>query len=172
MITKKMHLVFEAKNEQDTDRFGMALAQVLPPGAVVALVGTLGAGKTRLVQAVAQAVGINPSEVVSPTFVLVHEYQVPGAKVPAPPVSMIFHLDAYRIRDDDEFRELGPEEYYESNGWTFVEWADRVADCLPRDCFTIDIAVTGPDARRFTLSHSGIDAAVTALVLELSGKTP
>ena len=161
-----MQIVFTAHDEPDTDRFGAVLAEVLPAGSVVALVGTLGAGKTRLVQAIAKAVGIDPQEVVSPTYVLVHEYQgrvqgsefrveqssSPGHQTPA---ILIYHLDAYRIRDDDEFLELGPEEYFESDGWTFVEWADRVARCLPREHWRIEIDVIGPGQRRFTVTSLG-----------------
>jgi tRNA threonylcarbamoyladenosine biosynthesis protein TsaE len=157
---------FVAYDERDTDRLGAALADVLPPGAVVALVGTLGAGKTRLVQAIAKAVGIDPAQVVSPTFVLVHEYQrgnlgsgvrdqhtfSPGDEKR---VISIYHLDAYRIRDDDEFLDLGPEEYFESDAWTFVEWADRVAACLPREHLRIEVEVMGATARRFTATSVG-----------------
>jgi tRNA threonylcarbamoyladenosine biosynthesis protein TsaE len=158
-----MSFQFDANDESDTDRFGNALAQALPRGSVVALIGTLGAGKTRLVQAVAKAIGIDPREVVSPTFVLVHEYAVPRARtsdasqsspgqkagVSAPenpglparaiadahqtPVTKIYHLD----------------------GWTFVEWADRVAHCLPREYVQINIEITGPTNRRFTLTAKG-----------------
>jgi tRNA threonylcarbamoyladenosine biosynthesis protein TsaE len=62
--------VLEADNEADTDRLGAALAELLPDGTVVALSGTLGAGKTRLVQGVAAAAGIDRQLVTSPTFVL------------------------------------------------------------------------------------------------------
>jgi tRNA threonylcarbamoyladenosine biosynthesis protein TsaE len=175
-------LTFHANDEQETDLFGAALAHVLPPGAVVALKGTLGAGKTRLVQAVAKAVGIDPAEVLSPTFVLVHEYEVrgqgtwdrgQGLQEPAAtrlpqPVSVIYHIDAYRIRDDDEFRELGPEEYYDSNGWTFIEWADRVADCLPREYLEVDIDPTGPTAREFAVRVHGQSLNVVAASLKAS----
>jgi tRNA threonylcarbamoyladenosine biosynthesis protein TsaE len=146
---------FDANDEQDTDRFGAALAHVLPLGTVVSLTGTLGAGKTRLVQAVAKSIGIDPREVVSPTFVLVHEYVVPSASSPRAPVSTVYHFDAYRIRDDDEFRELGSEEYFESDGWTFIEWADRVKNCLPQDYLQIGIEVTGSTQRRFTVTSIG-----------------
>jgi tRNA threonylcarbamoyladenosine biosynthesis protein TsaE len=174
---------FSSDNESDTDRFGAALAQVLPKGAVVALIGTLGAGKTRLVQAVAKAAGIDPHQVVSPTFVLVHEYQVsPGRKAgvstpqnPGLParaaeesaaISTIYHLDAYRIRDDDEFLQLGPEEYFESDAWTFIEWADRVAGCLPPEYVHLEIEVTGPTQRRFMVASVG--ARFEQTIAELS----
>jgi tRNA threonylcarbamoyladenosine biosynthesis protein TsaE len=163
---------FVANDESDTDRFGAALAQVLPKGAVVALVGTLGAGKTRLVQAVAKSVGIDPGEVLSPTFVLVHEYRVQGSGFRVQPsVSVIYHIDAYRIRDDDEFRELGPEEYFESDGWTFIEWADRVADCLPREYVEVKIAVTVPSARYFAVTAHGLTPNAVLASLKATLKT-
>jgi tRNA threonylcarbamoyladenosine biosynthesis protein TsaE len=108
--------------------------------------GTLGAGKTRLVQAIAAALGIDRGEVVSPTFVLCQKYV--GMRT-------IYHLDAYRLTDDDEFRELGPEEFFESGGLTIVEWGDRVADCLPEERVEVGIEVTGPTARRFTVRPIG-----------------
>jgi tRNA threonylcarbamoyladenosine biosynthesis protein TsaE len=124
---------------------GAALAEVLPDGAVVALCGTLGAGKTRLVQALAEASGIDRRHVVSPTFVLVQEYH--GRR-------SIYHLDAYRLRDEAEFLDLGPEEYYDAGGLTVVEWADRVTGCLPPEHLEVQITVTGTQSRRFeVLAH-------------------
>src|SRR4051812_18617926 len=134
---------FLANSELDTERLGTALASVLPPGTVIALIGPLGAGKTRLVQAVATALGVPPGRVTSPTFVLVNEYT--GGRLP------VYHFDTYRLRDDDDFLNLGPEEYFDSNGITFIEWADRVATLLPADRLEITIDVTSETQRRITL---------------------
>jgi len=131
------------QSEADTDRLGAALAAALPAGSVIALNGTLGAGKTRLVRAVAEAMGVAAEHVTSPTFVLVHEYT--DGRLP------IYHIDAYRLKDDDEFLELGPDEYFESGGLTFVEWAQRVANCMPEEQIEISIEVTGRQQRRVTL---------------------
>ena len=68
-----MAWTFDADDEAATDMLGVALARCLPRPAVVALCGTLGAGKTRLVRAMARGLGIDPEVVTSPTFVLVHE---------------------------------------------------------------------------------------------------
>jgi tRNA threonylcarbamoyladenosine biosynthesis protein TsaE len=130
-------------SEQDTERLGAALADALPPGTVVGLIGTLGAGKTRLVQAAATALGVPAGNVTSPTFVLVNEYR--GGRL------TVYHFDTYRLKDDDEFLALGPEEYFESNGLTFVEWADRVAGMLPKERVEITIDVTGETSRRVTI---------------------
>ena len=134
---------FTAQDERDTQRLGTALAEVLPPGTVVALVGTLGAGKTRLVQAVATALGVAPGNVTSPTFVLVNEYT--GGRVP------VYHFDTYRLKNEHEFLDLGPDEYFNSNGLVFVEWADRVTEFLPDERIEIEIEVTGETQRRVSI---------------------
>ena len=139
-------LVFLAHQENDTARLGAALADVLPAGTTIALIGTLGAGKTRLVQAVADACGIPTGEVVSPTFTLCNEYH--GRRD-------IYHFDAYRLKDDDEFLELGPDEYFDAPALTFVEWGNRVVDCLPRRRVEIAIEVTGETERSFRITFIG-----------------
>ncbi|MEX0613022.1 MAG: tRNA (adenosine(37)-N6)-threonylcarbamoyltransferase complex ATPase subunit type 1 TsaE, partial [Pirellulales bacterium] len=100
-------------------------------------------GKTRLVQAVAAALGVPPGSVTSPTFVLVNEYA--GGRTP------VYHFDTYRLKDEDEFLALGPDEYFESSGITFVEWADRVAELLPDERLDITLEVTGETTRRISL---------------------
>ena len=140
---------FHAETENDTERLGRALAKAVPHG-VVALNGPLGAGKTRLVQAAAVASGVDRHDVVSPTFVLVREYR--GSRP-------IYHLDAYRLRDDDEFLELGADEYFGPPNLVFVEWAGRVERCLPRDRIEITIDVLGDQQRAFTVVGYGTEAA-------------
>ena len=156
-------LRFQAESEADTFRLGTALAERLPDGSVVALLGTLGAGKTRLVQAVAEGCGIRRRDVVSPTFVLIHEY--PGDR-------MLYHIDAYRLKDEDEFLELGPEEYFESDGITLIEWADRVEDCLPRERLEVQIEVTGEETRQFDLVARGgrFEVVLDQLAVALEGR--
>ena len=154
------HFTYTAADENDTARLGAALAQVLPAGSVVALCGTLGAGKTRLVQAIAEALGIDRRQVVSPTFVLVGEHH--GQKT-------IYHVDAYRLSGEDEFLALGPDEYYEAGGLTLIEWADRVSACLPRERIDIHIDVAGENRRQFRVSAVGekYTAAIAALAAAL-----
>ena len=153
-------LVYNAENESQTARLGAALAKVLPNGTTVSLCGTLGAGKTRLVRAIAEASGVAANTVVSPTFVLVQEYE--GRRP-------IYHLDAYRLLDEDEFLQLGPEEYFDGEGLTLVEWADRVEVCMPRDRIEIHIEVTGETSREFqvTAMGRGFESVMEELAAEL-----
>jgi tRNA threonylcarbamoyladenosine biosynthesis protein TsaE len=123
------------------------LARVLFPGAVVGLVGQLGAGKTHLVRAIAEELGIVDGRVVtSPTFVLIQEYD---ARLP------IYHFDAYRLHAEAEFLDLGAHEYFEGKGVCLVEWADRVPGCMPAEHVRISISVTGPQSRRFVVEGIG-----------------
>jgi tRNA threonylcarbamoyladenosine biosynthesis protein TsaE len=124
-------------NLEETDRLGRRLGERLFPGAVVALVGQLGAGKTNLVRAVAVGLGIaNPDVVSSPTFVLIQEYDA-------------------RLNAEAEFAELGVHEYFAGAGVCLVEWADKVAGVLPADRLEIRMAITGPESRRIEIEARG-----------------
>ena len=152
---------FTASDEQDTRRLGQALACHLPQTATVALEGTLGAGKTRLVQAIAAGCGVDPQTVTSPTFVLCQPYRADRR---------LYHLDAYRIRDLDEFLELGVDEYFEGPGLTLIEWADRVEACLPDDLLEVHIEIIGETTRRFDLVARGpaLQAALSEIADDLN----
>lgn len=149
-----LHLT--SRSEQDTGRIGQALADCLPAGSVLALEGPLGAGKTRLVQAMAAALGVDPREVSSPTFVLCHEYH---GRID------LYHLDAYRAKGPAEFWDLGIDEYYQAGGIVVIEWASRVAACLPASRWEIAIEVTGPQERRFQIAAVGdVDPAALSYI--------
>lgn len=155
------HVTIETAAEVDTARLGGALARSLPETLTVALHGTLGAGKTRLVQTLAGALEIDPAAVTSPTFVLCQHHV--GRR-------LLYHLDAYRIKDLDEFLELGVEEYFAGPGITLIEWAERVAACLPCDHLAVQIEITGPESRRFDLRATGpvSEQVLAQLVQELA----
>ncbi len=122
-----------------TESFGRRLGRLLFPGAVIALFGPLGAGKTHLVRAIAEGLDIADSRAVSsPTFVLIQEYR---ARLP------IYHFDAYRLHGEAEFFDLGVHEYLEGEGVCLIEWADRVAGCLPAEHLRVELTVTGETSR-------------------------
>jgi len=137
---------FTAHSVADTDRLGAALAAALPDNAVVSLTGELGAGKTRLVKAIAIACGVPEADVISPTFVLCREYH--GRR-------RIIHIDAYRLADADEFLALGPEEWFEGGGLTLIEWGEKVTPALPAERYDIHVSHApelSADTRRFAIS--------------------
>lgn len=141
-----------------TEAFGHRLGALLFPGAVVALVGPLGAGKTHLVRAIAEGLGVrNPAAVNSPTFVLIQEYP---ARLP------IYHFDAYRLSGPREFAELGTDEYFTGEGVCLVEWADRVAEAMPAELLRIEIQPV--DENRRTFEITGVGPRYESLVNSLS----
>jgi tRNA threonylcarbamoyladenosine biosynthesis protein TsaE len=77
----------------------------------------------------------------------------------------IYHFDAYRLRTESEFAELGAHEYFEGDGVCLVEWADRVAGCLPRERLTVRLRLTGETSREAEVEASGerYTAVVAAL---------
>lgn len=135
---------YKSRSEQDTDRLGNRIAHVARPGDILALVGTLGAGKTRLVQGIAVALGNAGESITSPTFVLVNEYT--RGRLP------IYHFDVYRLKDDDEFLELGAEEYFDSAGISLIEWGDRVEHLLPERASVVTINLEDDGSRQLTVT--------------------
>lgn len=139
-------LELNSTSEQQTDRIGGRIAQALQPGDVVTLNGQLGAGKTRLVRAIVTGLDGGDVLVNSPTFVIVQQYAV---RLP------VYHIDAYRLADADEFLALGGEEILAGKGVCLIEWAERIDDVLPADRLQITITPTSPQARRLTLTAGG-----------------
>jgi len=127
-----------------------AVVRALPDRAFVALSGDLGAGKTAFVKAVAAAAGLDPADVVSPTFGLIHVH--PRATADAPP---LVHADMYRLSGPADLRETGWEEAVAGPAWVFVEWPERIAPALPADRLDVAIAIDAPTARTFTLTSRG-----------------
>lgn len=142
-----VHRSLAIANLAETEAFGRRLGERLFPGAVIALVGRLGAGKTHLTRAIAEGLAVkNPTVVNSPTFVLIQEYP---ARLP------IYHFDAYRLSGPREFAELGVEEYFRGDGVSIVEWADKVEATLPAERLRIAIEIEGEERRRFDVTARG-----------------
>lgn len=151
-----------SRSDDETQRVGETLARCLPDGTTVALIGPLGAGKTALVRGLAAACGVPPELVVSPTFVLYQPYR--GSRD-------IHHFDVYRLTDSDQFLQLGPEECFESPGITIIEWADRVAECLPADHVRVEITVVDPTTRQIEMRSHGprYENVVRTMTWQLAG---
>ena len=151
MNVSEESLCVETTSPAETLTWGTKLGEALGGGAIVALVGPLGAGKTMLVKgiAVGNSAG-DPRQVVSPTFTLIHEYA--GRLV-------LFHLDAYRLRSAAELAALGFDELIGADSAVAIEWADRVAALVPNDALWIELAVTGDQSRRLTFRATGPTAA-------------
>jgi tRNA threonylcarbamoyladenosine biosynthesis protein TsaE len=129
-------------DEAATQRLGAALAGRLRPRDVVALVGSLGAGKTTLARAILRAASDEPALVVpSPTFTLVEIYDTPKGA--------FWHFDLYRLETAEQVFELGWEEA-RADGIALVEWAERLGPLLPDERLTVTLSIEGTE-RRATL---------------------
>ena len=109
-------------NEEETRKFGLDLADRLEPGDVVALIGDLGVGKTSLTKYIAEGLGVT-EEGTSPTFTIVQEHR--SGRMP------LFHFDVYRLESGEDMLDIGCDEYFDGDGVSVIEWADRVAEILP-----------------------------------------
>jgi tRNA threonylcarbamoyladenosine biosynthesis protein TsaE len=123
------------QTEVETRLMGLALGRVLRGGDVVLLEGALGAGKTTLVRAVVEGMGLDVSPVSSPTFVVVHEYRRGGAGGGREDAPELIHVDAYRLRGAEELESLGWDRVLERirgrRAALVVEWPERLAEPPP-----------------------------------------
>lgn len=151
-------LTIQLQSLEECDDFARKLATRLETPFCIALEGTLGAGKTQLTRFLALALGADSASISSPTFVLLQSYAT------NPPM---VHVDAYRIADEDEFLEIGIEEYLESDCITIIEWADRFPEILPRDHLRIRLELSDQDSSRIvTLTAFGNRSALVLPSLE------
>ena len=136
-------MTHQSTSEAETRAIAAALAPTLTPGAVVLLSGDLGAGKTAFVRGLAEGLGIDPDEVTSPTFTLVHEYR--GGRLP------LIHVDLYRL-DRAELDEVGLDQDLAATGVTAVEWSERLLRSIA-DSIAVRIIDSGGDTRRVEIGE-------------------
>jgi tRNA threonylcarbamoyladenosine biosynthesis protein TsaE len=127
-------------SEAETMAVASGFAGTLKAGDVVLLSGDLGAGKTAFVRGLAAGLGIDPAEVSSPTFTIVHEYR--GGRL------TLYHADLYRL-DRTATEDIGLEEMGVRDGVLAIEWPDRLVHALP-NARAVTLEVAGESERRIT----------------------
>lgn len=130
-------------SEEELTRVAELLLESLEGRTVVALRGEMGAGKTTLVRALAEVMGVT-DQVTSPTFALVNQYEGGQGE-------RLYHFDFYRIDDVREAYDLGYEEYFYSGDLCLVEWPEKVEPLLPEELVEVHITVDSPTERTFTI---------------------
>jgi tRNA threonylcarbamoyladenosine biosynthesis protein TsaE len=120
-VTGNRSEIVELQSEEETLRYAAEFSVNLAAGAVILLSGDLGAGKTVFVRGLASGLGIDPDEVTSPTFTLVHEYR---GRIP------LIHVDLYRL-DKAELDEIGLDADLAATGVTAIEWPERLTRNTP-----------------------------------------
>ena len=132
---------YYSTSEQETEELGRRLAETLKGGAVVAMYGDLGAGKTAFVRGMARGLGLN-CRVSSPTFTIVNEYL--GERE-------LIHFDMYRLSGADELFDIGWEDYLNRGAVCAVEWSEKVEDAFYGDEIVVRIEKLGDTRRKITI---------------------
>jgi len=138
-----LHGEHQSSSEAETRAIGARLSAQLQPGAVLLLSGDLGAGKTAFTKGLAEGLGVDPGEVTSPTFTLVHEYR--GGRLP------LVHVDLYRLEKAD-LDELGMDADLADQGVLAIEWSDRLVR-LPAGAVSVEFVATGEQLRTITIGR-------------------
>ncbi|MEX0719077.1 MAG: tRNA (adenosine(37)-N6)-threonylcarbamoyltransferase complex ATPase subunit type 1 TsaE [Balneolaceae bacterium] len=129
---------------EETIRLGFEFGSRLNPGDVVCLDGDLGAGKTHFVKGVASFFGIDPENVSSPTYTLIHEYE---GKIP------VYHFDCYRLKSEQEALEIGAEEYFYGAGVSLIEWPEKIRELIPKEAIWIKISHLPASKRKIVIQQ-------------------
>lgn len=134
------------RSAEETEALGKKIGSILKGDEVIALFGGLGMGKTAFVRGLAEGLGIDPNEVSSPTFAIVHEHE--GK-------TMLYHFDMYRVESWDDLYSTGFFDYI-GNGVIVTEWSENIEGALPEERITIEISAPDHDDTR-VFRISGIE---------------
>ena len=132
---------FITHSPAETEAVGRALGKMLSPGAVIAYLGDLGAGKTAFTRGLARGLGCTDA-VTSPTYTIVNEYLT--GRMP------LFHFDMYRLRSADDLFDIGWDDYLERGGVCAVEWSENVREAM-EDAVTVRLDKLSEDSRKITI---------------------
>lgn len=149
-VSRGDELSFFSYGPQQTRRFGYQLGQIAEAGDLFLLSGPLGAGKTRFAQGLAGGLGIE-EPINSPTFTLVNEYH--GGRLP------FYHMDLYRLADDDDVATVGIDDYFDLDGVVVVEWPERGAGWLPDDALNVRLRYAENSHRMIDFMPCGMRAS-------------
>ncbi len=114
-------LTFQTKSAEETIELGEKIGRLLKKGDIIAMQGTLAAGKTTITKGIAKALGITDT-ITSPTFCLISEYY---GTMP------LYHFDVYRLEGTEDFINLGADDMLYGDGVSIIEWSEKIMEELP-----------------------------------------
>ncbi len=136
-------LTFHTKSADETIELGRKIGALLKKGDVIAMQGTLAAGKTTITKGIAQALQIDDT-ITSPTFCLISEYH---GKMP------LYHMDVYRLEGADDFINLGTDDMIYGDGICIIEWSEKIMDELPSKTITLKITPQDDGSRLIEIDN-------------------
>lgn len=136
-------ITFTTASAEETVELGKKIGSFLKKGDIIAMQGTLGAGKTTITKGIAQALGINET-ITSPTFCLISEYE---GKMP------LYHMDVYRLDGAEDFANLGTEDMLYGEGVSIIEWSEKIMEELPHKTIILKLEPHDDGARTITIEN-------------------
>lgn len=136
-------ITFTTTSAEETVELGKKIGSFLKKGDIIAMQGTLGAGKTTITKGIAQALDINET-ITSPTFCLISEYE---GKMP------LYHMDVYRLDGAEDFANLGTEDMLYGEGVSIIEWSEKIMEELPHKTIILKLEPHDDGARTITIEN-------------------
>lgn len=136
-------MTFITHNAQETIMLGAKIGCKLHEKDIIAMRGTLGAGKTTITKGIAKALGVT-QEITSPTFNLILEYE---GRLP------LYHIDVYRLQGDEDFEDIGANDLLYGNGVCIIEWSEKVQQSLPKNTIILDMQIQDDGSRKVSLQN-------------------
>ena len=136
-------LTFKRNTPEETIELGRKIGKLLKKGDVIAMQGTLAAGKTTITKGIAQALNIDDT-ITSPTFCLISEYY---GKMP------LYHMDVYRLEGGEDFINLGTDDMIYGEGVSIIEWSEKIMDELPKKTIILKITPEDDGSRTITIDN-------------------
>lgn len=136
-------ITFTTTSAEETVELGKKIGSFLKKGDIIAMQGTLGAGKTTITKGIAQALGINET-ITSPTFCLISEYE---GKMP------LYHMDVYRLDGAEDFANLGTEDMLYGEGVSIIEWSEKIMEELPHKTIILKLEPHDDGTRIITIEN-------------------
>ncbi len=134
---------FVTHSEEETVLLGKKLGEKLKKSDVVALDGTLAAGKTYFTKGIALGLKIQ-EEITSPTFTVISEYL---GRLP------LYHMDIYRLAGEEDFLNIGAEDMLYGNGVCVIEWSEKIREILPKNTINVKISINSNNSRSISIDN-------------------
>jgi tRNA threonylcarbamoyladenosine biosynthesis protein TsaE len=136
-------MTFHTNSAEETIELGRKIGRKLTKGDVIAMQGTLAAGKTTITKGIAEALDIK-DVITSPTFCLISEY---SGKMP------LYHMDVYRLDGAEDFVNLGTDDMIYGDGVSVIEWSEKIMSELPKKTIRLAIAPQEDGSREITIDN-------------------
>lgn len=136
-------ITFTTNSAEETIELGKKIGSLLQKGDIIAMQGTLAAGKTTITKGIAEALGIKDT-ITSPTFCLISEYE---GKMP------LYHMDVYRLDGAEDFANLGTEDMLYGEGVSIIEWSEKIMEELPKKTIILKLTPHEDGSRTITIEN-------------------